>query len=161
MLFMSLDKEYVQQVWDLFIRLRREGAEVSFAEVETEEILESWVNNPGHLTYVAMDDDRKIIGVVRGKREMTEEKKHAAFLTAAIHPDERGKGIAAKLTNFSLSEMKKKGVTIARIYVYSDNSASLHAIEKLGFTLAGKVLMHHIDLKTGLYVDDIIFHKML
>lgn len=161
MLFKSLEKEDIQKVWDLFVQLRTEGAEVSFAEVESKELLESWVENPGHLTYVAMDDDHKLLGVVRGKREMTDEKKHAAFLTAAIHHDARGRGIAADLTNFSLSEMKKRGVIIARIYVYSDNSASLHAIEKLGFTLGGKVLMHHMDLKTGLYVDDIIFHKIL
>ncbi|MBE0449724.1 MAG: hypothetical protein IBX70_02640 [Clostridia bacterium] len=57
--------------------------------------------------------------------------------------------------------MKKKGVTIARIYVYSDNKASLHAVEKLGFALGGKVLMHHLNVKSGHYVDDIIFHKIL
>ncbi|MCD4713468.1 MAG: GNAT family N-acetyltransferase [Clostridiales bacterium] len=161
MVYRSLEKEDIPQVWDLFVHLRIEGAEVSFAEIESKEIIKSWVDNPAQLTYVAMDDDHKLLGVVRGKREMTDEKKHAAFLTAAIHPDARGKGLAAELTNFSLSEMNKRGVTIARIYVYSDNSASLHAIEKLGFTLGGKVLMHHMDLKTGLYVDDIIFHKML
>lgn len=161
MVFKSLGKEDIPQVWDLFVHLRTEESEVSFAEVETMEILENWVDNPGHLTYVAMDDDYKILCVVRGKREMTDEKKHAAFLTAATHPDARGRGIAAELTNFSLSEMKKRGVTIARIYVYSDNKASLHVVEKLGFTLGGKVLMHHMDLKSGLYVDDIIFHKTL
>jgi ribosomal protein S18 acetylase RimI-like enzyme len=161
MIFKSLEKKDVPQVWDLFVQLKIEGAEVSFAEVETKEIIETWVENPAHLTYVAVDNGHRIIGVVRGKREMTDEKKHAAFLTAAIQPDTRGKGIAAKLTEFALSEMKKKGVTIARIYVYSDNKASLHAVEKLGFTLGGKVLMHHLDVKSGQYVDDLIFHKIL
>lgn len=161
MIFKSLEREDISKVWEFFVQLRLEGAEVSFAEVETKEILESWIDNPAHLTYIALENNQKLLGVVRGKREMTDEKKHAAFLTAAIHPDARGKQIAAELTSFALSDMKKQGVTIARIYVYSDNNASLHAIEKLGFTLGGKVLMHHLDVKTGLYVDDIIYHKIL
>lgn len=57
--------------------------------------------------------------------------------------------------------MKNEGITIARIYVYSNNKASLSAIRKLDFVHAGTVLRHHKDLETGEYVDDLIFHKLL
>ncbi len=92
---------------------------------------------------------------------MTREKSHAAFLTPQTHPDARGTGLAADLTEFALEAMKQEGVNIARIYVYSNNEASLNAIRKLGFIHAGTVLRHHKDIKTGEYVDDLIFHKLL
>ena len=92
---------------------------------------------------------------------MTNEKLHAVFLTAATHPDARGSGLAAVLTNYVLDQIKKFGVNIARIYVYSDNKASLNAVKKLGFVHGGTVLRHHKDQCTGEYVDDLIFHKVL
>lgn len=82
-------------------------------------------------------------------------------MTAATHPDARGFGLAAELTNYALSQMKSEGVNIARIYVYSNNKASLNTVKKLGFVHAGTVLRHHRDKATGEYVDDLIFHKIL
>lgn len=67
----------------------------------------------------------------------------------------------AKTTAFALEEMKKQGVTIARIYVYSNNTPSMNAIKKLQFTYGGTVLRHHKDPHTGDYVDDLIYHKLL
>lgn len=52
---------------------------------------------------------------------MASEKSHAAFLSAATHPDARGAGLAVELTNFALDHMKTAGVNIVRIYVYSNN----------------------------------------
>lgn len=57
--------------------------------------------------------------------------------------------------------MKKDGVAIARIYVYSNNTASLNAIKKLDFIHAGTIIRHHRISETGEYVDDLIFHKIL
>lgn len=153
----------LDSVWTLIEQLKEEGSEITFAELAAKEEAMQWVNNPSHLTYVAVDpkDKDRVLCLVRGRREMTREKSHAAFLTAATHPDARGTGLAAELTEFSLEAMKQEGVNIARIYVYSDNEASLNAIRKLGFIHAGTVLRHHKNLKTGEYVDDLIFHKLL
>lgn len=153
----------LDNVWVLIELLKSEGADISFTELSSIEEIEEWVNNPAHLVYVAVsdNDDASILSVVRGRREMTFEKSHAAFLTAATHPNARGSGLAAELTNYALIRMKDEGVNIARIYVYSDNKASLNAVKKLGFNHAGTVLRHHKDQLTGEYVDDLIFHKIL
>lgn len=161
--FRPMTHDDLEGVWELIEHLKAEGAEVTFAELVAREEAMNWIGNPAHLTYVAIDPDRPglVLAMVRGRREMTSEKAHAAFLTAATHPSARGTGLAAELTGYALEQMKASGVTIARIYVYSDNQASLSAVRKLGFIHAGTVLRHHKSLKSGEYVDDLIFHKLL
>ncbi len=161
--FRRMQTADLDSVWTLIEHLKQEGSEISFAELAAKEEAMQWVNNPSHLTYVAVDPQQedRVLCLVRGRREMTSEKAHAAFLTAATHPDARGTGLAAELTEFALEAMKHEGVTIARIYVYSDNEASLNAVRKLGFIHAGTILRHHKNVKTGEYIDDLIFHKLL
>ena len=91
----------------------------------------------------------------------TELTTKEEILNFVDNPDARGSGLAAELTNYGLGQMKKVGVNIARIYVYSNNKASLNAVKKLGFVHGGTVLRHHKDLCTAEYVDDLIFHKVL
>jgi ribosomal protein S18 acetylase RimI-like enzyme len=153
----------IDSIWSLIEILKAEGAEISFTELISKEEVLNFVDNPAQLSYVAIkaDEPSRVLCLVRGRRDMTDEKSHAAFLTAATHPSARGSGLAAELTNYSLNQMKNEGVNIARIYVYSNNQASLNAVKKLGFVHGGTVLRHHKDLCTGEYVDDLIFHKVL
>lgn len=158
-----MNEDDLDSVWSLIELLKTEGADISFTELNKKEEVKVWINNPRQLTYVAVsvDEPIKVLCIVRGRRDMTPEKSHAAFLTAATHPEIRGSGLAGELTNYALSQMKQEGVNIARIYVYSDNQASLNTVEKLGFVHAGTVLRHHKDQVTGEYVHDLIFHKEL
>ena len=161
--FRRMESQDSDSVWSLIELLKAEGAEISFTELTTKEEVMRFIDNPAQLSYVAVtkEEPSRVLGLVRGRRDMTSEKSHAAFLTAATHPDARGSGLAAKLTNFALQQMKNEGVNIARIYVYSDNEASLKAVGKLGFVHSGTVLRHHRDQVSGEYVDDLIFHKVL
>lgn len=158
-----IESHDIDSVWSLIEILKEEGADITFTELTTKEQAFNFVDNPAQLSYVAVTTDEpcRVLCLVRGRRELTVEKSHAVFLTAATHPEARGSGLAAKLTNYALDAMKNEGVNIARIYVYSDNEASLNAVKKLGFVHAGTVLRHHKDQNTGEYVDDLIFHKLL
>lgn len=69
--------------------------------------------------------------------------------------------MVSKLTEFALGEMKKEGITIVRIHVYSNNLSSINTIQKMYFVRAGAALLHHRDLSSGTYVDDLILHKVL
>jgi ribosomal protein S18 acetylase RimI-like enzyme len=153
----------LDSVWVLIEFLKAEGADITFTELATKEEALEWVNNPAQLTYVAMkaDEPYRVLCLVKGRRDLTPGKSHAAYLTAATHPDLRGTGLAVELTNYALSQMKNEGVNIARIYVYSDNHASLNTVKKLGFVHAGTVLRHHKDQFTDEYINDLIFHKTL
>lgn len=153
----------IDSIWSLIEVLKAEGAEITFTELTAKEEILHFVDNPAQLSYVAVTTEApcRVLCLVRGRRDMADEKSHAVFLTAATHPDARGSGLAAELTNYALDQMKKVGVNIARIYVYSNNEASLNAVKKLGFVHGGTVLRHHKDSCTGEYVDDLIFHKVL
>lgn len=162
-IFRKMVTEDAESLFDLFQGIKAEQIDMSFSRItEIEEIL-AFVDNPAELTYVAVTekDPHQVLCIIKGRRELAEEKKHAVFLTAATHPAVRGQGLAAKLTSYALNEMKRQGVTIARIYVYSDNTASVNSIRKMDFTPSGAVLRHHRDLTTGTYIDDLIFHKLL
>jgi ribosomal protein S18 acetylase RimI-like enzyme len=160
--FRKIQAADIESVWTLFQGVKAEKIDMSFAEITKEEIL-AFLDNPSELTYVAVleEDPHQVLCLVKGRREMTDKKRHATFLSAATHPDARGGGLVASLTEFALNEMKTEGVTIARIYVYSNNLASLNAVKKLDFIHAGTVLRHHKDSLTGEYIDDLIFHKVL
>lgn len=162
-IFRRMEAQDVESIWTLFQGIKEEKIDMSFAQIRKKEEISAYVNNPSELTYVAIseDDPEKVLCLVKGLREMTDEKRHAAFLSAATHPEVRGQGLVSELTDFAINEMKNEGVTIARIYVYSDNIASINAVRKLNFTHAGTVLRHHRDASTGNYIDDLIFHKIL
>jgi ribosomal protein S18 acetylase RimI-like enzyme len=159
----KINSNDIDSIWSLIEILKAEDADITFTELTAKEEVLNFVDNPAQLSYVAVTTDEpcRVLCVVRGRREMTVEKSHAVFLTAATHPEARGSGLAAELTNYALDEMKHEGVNIARIYVYSNNEASLNAVKKLGFVHGGTVLRHHKDQCTGEYVDDLIFHKIL
>ncbi|MFL0245702.1 GNAT family N-acetyltransferase [Candidatus Clostridium stratigraminis] len=161
--FRRIKSEDIESIWSLIELLKAEGSEVSFTELAVKEEIMNFIDNPAQLSYVAVPkkEPSHVLCLVRGRRDMANKKSHAAFLTAATHPEARGSGLAAELTNFALDQMKADGVNIARIYVYSDNQASLNAVKKLGFVHAGTVLRHHVSQVTGKYVDDLIFHKIL
>lgn len=161
--FRRIKSTDIDSIWALFEILKNERVNMSFAELREKEEILTYIDNPAELTYVAVskEDSNHVVGIVKGRRDLSKEKSHAAFLSAATHPHARGLGLAAKLTNYALNEMKNEGVTIARIYVYSNNKASINSIKKLDFIQAGTVLRHHMDLDTGEFVDDYIFHKLL
>lgn len=159
----KINSHDIDSIWSLIKILKAEGVDITFTELTAKEDVLNFIDNPAQLSYVAVTPDEpcSVLCLVRGRREMTDEKSHAVFLTAATHPEARGSGLAAELTNYALNEMKHEGVNIARIYVYSNNTASLNAVKKLGFVHGGTVLRHHKDQCTGEYVDDLIFHKIL
>ena len=160
--FRRIELKDIESVWSLIEVLKAEKADMSLTDLTCKEQVRSLVDNPAELTYVAVTkEESRVLSVVKGRRDLSEEKFHSVFLSAATHPDARGLGFAAKLTNYALSKMKSEGVNIARIYVYSNNLASLNTVKKLGFAAAGMILRHHRDLVTGDYVNDLIFHKIL
>ncbi len=150
----------IDKVWEFLELIKAENAEVSLVEVLEKEELLKWLENENLFLYIA-EDGEKVLGLLKAIRGTDITKRHAVFLSIAIHPGYRGMGIAKELTNTSLEDMKKDGVLIARAYVYSDNTASMNTVLRLGFAFAGAVHMHHYNEKTGQYVDDLIFHKIL
>ena len=161
--FRKINHADLDSIWSLIEILKAENVDMSFAEIVDKEEILDFIDNPAELTYVAVTKKKpnQVLCLVKGRRDLSKERKHSVFLSAATHPHARGSSLVSKLTEFALKEMKSEGINIARIYVYSNNKASLNAIKKLDFAHAGSVLRHHKDLDTNEYVDDLIFHKVL
>lgn len=157
--FRELQERDIAKVISLFSNLSREMAEVSFADVASMDEIRGWLKNPNTYVYVAADDD-VILGVLRAKRG-TGNKKHSGYLTVAVDYNFRGNSVAQDLTNYALDMLKKEGLEIIRAYVYSNNKASINTILSCGFTFTGNIYKHHYDKKSGRYIDDLIFHKIL
>src|SRR5690606_26977808 len=119
----------MESLWSLIEILKLEKAEITFTKIQNKTEIMNLIDNPTQLTFVATtkNEPNQVLSVVKGRRELSKEKAHAVFLSAATHPQARGNNLAIKLTNFALEEMKKEGINIARIYVYSNNQASLNA----------------------------------
>jgi len=143
----------------LFNALELEKAEVSFAEVTSEEELIQWLGEENCRLYSAIFEN-KLIAVFRG-RIGTGNKRHSVLLTIAVDKNMRGKHIAKQFTLYCLTDLKRFGVSLARAYVYSNNPSSINTLIACGFTVSGCVFQHHYNEVTGTYIDDIIFHKML
>ncbi|SCY97506.1 GNAT family N-acetyltransferase [Alkaliphilus peptidifermentans] len=143
----------------LFRKLVEEASEVSFSEVENEKQLLDWLQNPNYYLFVAKEDN-EVVAVFRCSRGEG-AKKHSGLLTIAVDPAYRGKHIASSFTLYCLEELKKSGIKLARAYIYSDNKPSINTILACGFSVSGCVYQHHYNDKKGIYVDDIIFHKLL
>lgn len=157
--FRDLLLEDIPQVISFFEELKEENAGVSYVECENSDEIKEWINNPNIYIYAALYGDR-VVGVFKGRTDGG-IKAHSAFLTCAVNGRYRGKNIAKDLTFYGLKRLKENGIKIARAYVYSDNKPSINTILSCGFQFAGNVYMHHYDEVKGLYVDDLIFHKIL
>jgi len=154
-----MGKKDVLKVYNFFQDLKKEGAQISFTDIDSTFDIEKMLNDKNVFIYIAYYGD-EIAGVFRGLRG-NKYKSHSAFLTAAVDQRLRGQKIAQKLTGFGLEDMKNKGIKIVRAYVYSDNQPSVSTLLKQGFTLSGCVHMHHYNDNIKRYVDDLIFHKIL
>lgn len=150
----------VDEVWKLLETLKLENSQVSLLEIPDKRDLQGWLENENLFLYIAECKDQ-VIALLRATRGAEQGKRHSAILSIATHPEYRNQGIARELTNTGLEDMKKDGIVIARVYIYSDNISSINTILRLGFTFGGSVLMHHYNDKTKQYVDDLIFHKIL
>ncbi|MFT9495451.1 GNAT family N-acetyltransferase [Anaerosolibacter sp.] len=151
--------EDLPRVVDLFRELALEKAEVSFAEILSEDEIKGWLTDEDVFVYVAVDENQllAVFRAIRGKQN----KRHAANLTAAVGKKHRGYRVAKELTLYSLERLKQAGIKLVRTYVYSDNRASINTVLSCGFTFAGSVYQHHYDEALDAYVDDLIFHKIL
>jgi ribosomal protein S18 acetylase RimI-like enzyme len=156
--FRLFNQDDAASVMRLIEGLKKESADISLVEIESAKDLKNW-NKDNQVAVVAVDHG-EVVAVVKGIIG-NGSKSHSAFLTAAVKPGLRSRGIAAKLTDFLNLELVKHGVKIVRAYIYSDNTASIKTVEKQGFILSGRVLMHHFDESNGIYVDDLIYHKLL
>lgn len=146
-------------IFDLFMQLKQDGHEITFADVDNPDEIVDWINNDENLLYVARYN-QQVIGVMRAK--ITKDNtSHSCDITIAVSSEYRQQGIAKSLVNYGLSDVKHHGISVIRAKVFSDNKASLNTLLSTGFSVTGSIVKHHFNDKRNVYVDDIILFKEL
>lgn len=68
-------------------------------------------------------------------------RRYAHIIKLHVRRERRGKGIATKLTEFALKEMRERGVDTVYVETTENNLAAMHIYrEKLGFQIFNKTL---------------------
>jgi len=92
------------------------------------DVIESWM---------AMDDRVVMVAVVDGTPIATGTARmlsstEAWFLGARVHPDYRGRGIAADVSTALRAWAAERGAKVGRLLVEEENAASIRHVEKTG-----------------------------
>lgn len=156
----KLTRQDAKEIYELCTLLRDENARMSFTDIVSIEGLEIWFNDESVSLYGTYDADNHLIAMLKSTRGKG-NKAHSAYLAAAVHPNYRKQSLASELTLKVLEKLKSEGILIARTYIYSWNTASIATIEKCGFQMSGRVMMHEYDEISGGYIDDLIYYKVL
>ena len=149
----------VPGIYDLFSQLKRDGHEITFANIDDPGEIVDWIEDPLNQLYIARHN-QQIVGVMRAKLG-TGPTSHSCEITIAVSAEYRQQGIAKSLVNYGLSDVRHQGITVARGMVFSDNKASLNTLLSSGFSVTGSILKHHYNEKSSLYVDDVTLFKEL
>jgi len=87
------------------------------------------------LYYVAIDDDRALAyAMLRG----WDEGYDVPSLGIAVHPDERGTGVARLMMETLHEAARRRGATSIRLKVYLDNEAAIRLYRSLGYMFDGE-----------------------
>ncbi len=146
-------------IYELFMQLKKDGHEITFADVADVGEIVDWISSSENLLYIARYN-QQIIGVMRAGIEKG-GTSHSCDITIAVSSEYRQQGIAKTLVNYGLSDVKHQGISVARARVFSDNKASLNTLLSIGFSVTGSFVKHHYNDKRNIYVDDIILYKEL
>ncbi len=90
---------------------------------------DGWLGRDDTLVVVAVGDDERAIALATARMLSPSE---AWFHAARVHPDHRGRGIAAKVSVALRCWAGERGATVGRLLVEDWNTASIRHVEKTG-----------------------------
>lgn len=90
---------------------------------------DGWLARPDMLVVVAVDDDEQAVALAAARMLSSSE---AWFHAARVHPDLRGRGIAAEVSVALRSWARDQGALVGRLLVEDWNEASIRHVEKTG-----------------------------
>ena len=114
--------------------------QLCFADPWSEKSIASELTSKWSYWLVAVEDDR-VVGYIGSQSSIDESD----VMNVAVHPDYRRKGIAEKLINHLVEELKNRGSHALLLEVRASNAPAIALYEKLGFLQVGcrKNYYHH------------------
>ena len=124
MTFTEMKAEHVPQVAQL--------EKLCFADPWSEMSIASELQNIWSYWVVAVEGDQ-VVGYVGSQSSIDETD----IMNIAVHPDWRRRGIAEKLIDCLIAELKKRGSHALMLEVRVSNDSAIALYEKLGFQQVG------------------------
>ncbi len=90
---------------------------------------DGWLDRDDTLVVVAIGDDEQAIALATARMISPSE---AWFHAARVHPDYRGRGVAAEISVALRAWAGERGATVGRLLVEDWNEASIRHVEKTG-----------------------------
>ena len=122
--YTQMTAEHVPQVAQL--------EKICFADPWSELSISLELTNVWSYWVVALDGDT-VVGYVGSQSSIDE----ADIMNVAVHPDYRRQGIAEKLINTLVADLKKRGCHALLLEVRVSNTPAITLYEKLGFAQVG------------------------
>ena len=122
--YTQMTAEHVPQVAQL--------EKICFADPWSELSISLELTNVWSYWVVALDGDT-VVGYVGSQSSIDE----ADIMNVAVHPDYRRQGIAEKLINTLVADLKKRGCHALLLEVRVSNTPAITLYEKLGFVQVG------------------------
>ena len=149
------------EVWPILQAINEGGDVFSFLpETPEEEMRRIWVEIPA-ATFVAVDDDGRVVGTYYIKPNQPGLGAHVCNAGYAVASAARGQGVASRMLEHSLTEAVALGFRAMQFnMVIATNETAIRLWERHGFEVVGRLpgAFRHATLG---YVDALVMYKEL
>ena len=152
------DKE---QIWKIIEYVISKGDSYTYAPDSSREFaLEDWCSPDKH-TFVAVDENEKILGTFYIKANQTGLGSHIANGSYMVSPEARRKGVGRLMGEYSLEEAKRLGFHAMQFnFVVKSNENAVQLWKSLGFEIIGEIPDGFRHLENGLTNAYIMYRKL-
>ncbi len=156
--FQEKDKE---QIWKIIEYVILRGDSYTYApDTPREDALKDWCSSEKY-TFVAVDENEKILGTFYIKANQIGLGSHIANGSYMVSPEVRRKGIGKLMGEFSLEEAKRIGFYAMQFnFVVKSNEKAVNLWKSLGFEIIGEIPEAYRHLKNGLTNAYIMYRKL-
>lgn len=147
-------------MWRIFDAAIAAGDALPFAEGFTREtFISHWFG--AHKAYVATTC-ADVLGMYKLGANYPDRGAHVASATYLVSPDVQGRGIGRALVQHSLAQAQDEGYLAMQFnYVVSTNAPAVELYKKLGFAIAGTLLMAFRHRTLGLVDAYVMFRSIV
>ena len=150
-----------EAMWAIFQELIASGDTYYFAAETSREDCRAYWFGPGMLTFVAIVNGERLVGMYRLLPNQRDRGSHVANASFMVSPAAQGIGIGKLMGNHCLERAKDQGYLAMQFnYVVSSNVGAVLLWKKLGFSIVGTLPRAYRHQQLG-YVDVYVMYQLL
>ncbi len=160
-LIRKLEEKDKDAVWEIIKFVISRGDSYTYAlDTSREFALADWCSPEKH-TYVAVEDDDKILGTFYIKANQIGLGSHVANGSYMVAPEARRKGIGRLMGECSIEEAKRFGFSAMQFnFVVKSNEKAVNLWKSLGFEIIGEIPDAYRHKENGLTNAFIMYKKL-